>query len=72
MEKNHRFGHSNFEYWKLSFDRAQDGESFDFAQDPEPVERLAEPFVIWCLKFGIYGQAHLFESILNAKRSEWL
>jgi hypothetical protein len=30
----------------LSFDLAQDGESFDVAQDREPVERLVEPFVI--------------------------
>jgi hypothetical protein len=33
----------------LPFDFAQGGESFDFAQDREPVERLVEPFVIWCL-----------------------
>ncbi|MCK5487302.1 MAG: hypothetical protein KAI86_13880, partial [Desulfobacterales bacterium] len=32
---------------------AQGGESFDTAQDREPVERLVEPFEIWCLKFGI-------------------
>ena len=35
------------------FDFAQGGESFDFAQDREPVERPVEPFVIWCLYFGI-------------------
>ena len=28
-----------------------DGESFDFAQDREPVERLVDPFGIWYLKF---------------------
>ena len=39
--------------WDLPFDLVQGGESFDFAQDREPVERLVEPFVIWCLKFGI-------------------
>jgi hypothetical protein len=40
-------------YWSLdfvililSFDLAQDGESFDVAQDREPVEQLVEPFVI--------------------------
>ncbi len=41
--------------WILPFDSAQGGESFDFAQDREPVEnpelvevveRLVEPFVI--------------------------
>ncbi len=30
----------------LPFDLAQGGESFDFAQDREPVERLVEPFRI--------------------------
>ena len=30
----------------LSFDWAQGGESFDSAQDREPVERLVEPFDI--------------------------
>jgi len=40
-------------YWDLPFDVAQGGESFDFAQDREPVERLVEPFVIWVLGFGI-------------------
>jgi hypothetical protein len=33
----------------LPFDLAQGGESFDFAQDREPVERLVEPFVICVL-----------------------
>jgi hypothetical protein len=32
--------------WDLPFDLAQGGESFDFAQDREPVERLVEPYVI--------------------------
>jgi hypothetical protein len=31
---------------------AQGGESFDSAQDREPVERLVEPFEIWCLEFS--------------------
>jgi hypothetical protein len=38
--------------WNLPFDVAQGGESFDFAQDREPVERPVEPFVIWVLLFG--------------------
>jgi hypothetical protein len=33
----------NIEYWNLAFDVAQGVESFDVAQDHEPVE----PFVIW-------------------------
>jgi hypothetical protein len=41
------------EIWDLPFDWTQGGESFDFAQDREPVERLVEPFVIWCLGFEI-------------------
>jgi hypothetical protein len=40
--------------WILPFDLAQGGESFDFAQDREPVERLVEPFVICYLVLGIY------------------
>ncbi len=35
--------------WNLPFDYAQGGESFDFAQDREPVEWHVEPFGIWCL-----------------------
>ena len=35
-----------YEIWDLPYDLAQGGESFDFAQDREPVERLVEPFVI--------------------------
>jgi hypothetical protein len=42
------------EIWDLPFDFAQSGESFDFAQDREPVERPVEPFGIWCLLFEIY------------------
>jgi hypothetical protein len=34
------------EIWDLPFDWAQGGESFDFAQDREPVERPVEPFGI--------------------------
>jgi len=40
------FGILNLGHWNLPFDWAQGGESFDFAQDREPVERLVEPFVI--------------------------
>jgi len=40
----------DIEYWNLPFDVAQGGESFDFAQDREPVE----PMVIWVLEFEIY------------------
>jgi hypothetical protein len=39
-------GLSGLGHWILPFDWAQGGESFDFAQDREPVERLVEPFVI--------------------------
>ena len=31
----------------------QGGESFDSAQDREPVERLVEPFEFWFLVLGI-------------------
>ena len=34
----------------LPFDLAQGGESFDFAQDREPVERLVEPFRASCFE----------------------
>ena len=53
----------NFRHCDLPFDSfdhealdrlAQGGESFDLAQDREPVERLAEPFGICVLLFGIY------------------
>jgi hypothetical protein len=37
----------------LPFDSAQGGESFDFAQDREPVERLVEPFEFCDLLFVI-------------------
>jgi hypothetical protein len=44
-----RIGHCD-----LPFDYAQGGgESFDSAQDREPVERLVEPFVICYLLFVI-------------------
>jgi hypothetical protein len=39
----------DFGHWCLPFDLAQGGESFDFAQDREPVERLVEPFEICIL-----------------------
>jgi len=44
----------NFSPWYLPFDLAQGGESFDFAQDREPVERLVEPFEICILVLGIF------------------
>ena len=44
-----------FRIWILPFDMAQGGESFDFAQDREPVERLVEPFVICQLVLGIFS-----------------
>jgi hypothetical protein len=43
-----RIGHCD-----LPFDLAQVGESFDFSQDREPVERLVEPFGICDLLFEI-------------------
>ena len=36
--------HISHQHWDLPFDLAQGGESFDFAQDREPVERPVEPF----------------------------
>jgi hypothetical protein len=48
------FGSLKIGIWILPFDLAQGGESFDFAQDREPVERLVEPFVICHLVLGIY------------------
>jgi hypothetical protein len=49
------FGILNFGHCDLPFDLAQGGgESFDSAQDREPVERLVEPFGIWYLLFGIF------------------
>ena len=39
----------------LPFDLARGGESFDFAQDREPVERLIEPFGIGVLLFEIFN-----------------
>ena len=53
-----RFRILNFGHCDLPFDLTQGGESFDFAQDREPVEnpelvevveRLVEPFDIWDL-----------------------
>jgi hypothetical protein len=52
------FGHCDlpFDSFDLeALDRlAQGGESFDFAQDREPVERLVEPFAICVLLFEIF------------------
>ena len=53
----------SFGHWDLPFDLfdlealdrlAQGGESFDSAQDREPVERLVEPFDIWFLVLGVF------------------
>jgi hypothetical protein len=49
-----------FAIWDLPFDLAQGGESFDFAQDREPVERLVEPFGIWDLNNYIPAMEELF------------
>jgi hypothetical protein len=46
MLADHLFGILNLGHWNLPFGLAQGGESFDFAQDREPVERLVEPFGI--------------------------
>ena len=51
--KRQLFGILNFGHCDLPFDLAQGGESFDAAQDREPVERLVEPFGICYLKFFI-------------------
>jgi hypothetical protein len=49
------FGILNLGHCDLPFDLAQGGgESFDFAQDREPVERLVEPFGICDLLFEIF------------------
>jgi hypothetical protein len=49
------FGILDFGHCDLPFDLAQGGgESFDFAQDREPVERLVEPFSICVLLFEIF------------------
>jgi hypothetical protein len=56
----------NFGHCDLPFDLAQGGgESFDSAQDREPVERLVEPFGIWYLKFLITETRHLTPSVSN-------
>jgi len=47
------FGILNLGHCDLPFDLAQGGESFDSAQDREPVERLVEPFGICDLLFEI-------------------
>ncbi len=50
----HFWGILNLGHWDLPFDRVQGGESFDFAQDREPVERRVEPFEIGFLVLGIF------------------
>ena len=53
--KSQLFGISNFGNCDLPFDLAQGGgESFDLAQDREPVQRLVEPFGIYVLLFGFW------------------
>ena len=47
------FGILNFGHCDLTFGLAQGCESFDSAQDREPVERLVEPFGICVLLFEI-------------------
>ena len=37
----------------MRIDARQGGESFDSAQDREPVERLVEPYEFWFLVLGI-------------------
>jgi hypothetical protein len=62
MPADHPFGISNFGHCDLPFDLAQGGgESFDSAQDREPVERLVEPFVICYLLF--FNCRHLTPSV---------
>ena len=51
------FGHLDFGNSNLPFDLAQGGESFDAAQNREPVERLVEPFRISNLVLRISGLA---------------
>ena len=51
----HGFGHLGFGHSRLPFDLAQGGESFDFAQDHEPVERLVEPFRVSDFVFRFYA-----------------
>ncbi len=48
------FGILNFGHCDLPFGLAQGGESFDIAQDREPVERLVESFGICILLFEIF------------------
>jgi hypothetical protein len=47
-----------FENLDLPFDLAQGGESFDAAQDREPVERLVEPFRISIFGFRDSGKKY--------------
>jgi hypothetical protein len=54
MSADHPFGILNFGLCYLPFDLAQGGESFDSAQDREPVERLVEPFDICVLLFEFF------------------
>ncbi len=54
MPADHPFGILNFGLCDFPFDLAQGGESFDSAQDREPVERLVEPFDICVLLFEFF------------------
>jgi hypothetical protein len=53
--KANDFGHFNLDHWRLPFDVAQGGESFDIAQDREVLEGLVEPFRISCFGFRIFN-----------------
>jgi hypothetical protein len=54
MPADHPFGIFNFGLCYLPFDLAQGGESFGFAQNREPVERLVEPFDTCVLLFEFF------------------
>ena len=73
--KSQLFGILNFGHCDLPFDSfdhealdrlAQGGrESFDLAQDREPVDRLVEPFDICDLKFFITETQHLKSQVVT-------
>ena len=69
MLSNLLFGILNLGHWDLPFDFAQGGESFDFAQDREPVERPVEPFGVWCLEFGNY-KIYLLDELIYFSYAE--
>ena len=59
------FGILNFGLCDLPFDLTQGSESLDFAQDREPVERLAEPFGMCDLLFEIFN--YLYETFKSSR-----